>query len=78
MTNSEGPIWGDGIKALRIIKGLTQDQLAERASVPQSRISRIENGSRKVSDAARVRIAKALDVHPHELFPYLEDEQVSA
>lgn len=78
MTTSGRPIWGEGVRVLRGFKNLSQAELAARAQVGQATISRIETGSRQVSDAARVRIARALDVLPGELFPYLEDEQVSA
>ena len=79
MTNHGRPTWGEGVRTLRGIKDLSQVELATRARVGQATISRIENGSRQISDAARVRIAKALDVQPYELFPYIEDdEQVSA
>ena len=79
MTASGRPSWGEGVRTLRGIKDLSQVELAARARVGQATISRIENGSHRVSDAARVRIARALDVQPYELFPYIEDdEQVSA
>ena len=78
MTNQGRPTWGEGVRTLRDIKKLTQTELAARARVGQATISRIENGSYRVSDAARIRIARALDVLPYELFPYIEDEQVSA
>lgn len=79
MTNSGRPIWGEGVRVLRGLKNLSQSELAARAQVGQASISRIENGSRMVSEAARIRIARALDVLPGELFPaYIDDEQVSA
>lgn len=78
MTASGRPSWAEGVKTNRKTKDLSQVELAARAQVSQATISRIENGSRQISDAARVRIARALDVLPHELFPYIEDEQVSA
>jgi transcriptional regulator with XRE-family HTH domain len=72
--------WGEGVRMLRNIRNLSQVQLAEMAGVTQPSISRIESGSRQVSDAARVRIARALGVDPHVLFPYIDDaaDQVSA
>ena len=81
MTTPGNPFtWGTGVRALRNIKGLTQVQLAAKAGVSQSKISELESGSRRISDAVRVRIAAALDAQPHLLFPYLADdgEQVSA
>lgn len=66
------PTWGEGVRTLRGIKGLTQVQLAEQAGTSQAHISRIENGSREVGDRYRVSIAAALDVDPQTLFPYVE------
>lgn len=77
MANTATPTWGEGVRELRTKQGLSQVQLSKATGLAQSAISRIENGSRQVSDAARVRIAKALGADPHGLFPY-EDEQVSA
>ena len=76
MNTTEGaPIWGEGIRALRGIRGrMTQEELATRAGVSQSAISRLENGSLEASDATRVRISKALGVEPHVLFPYLDPD----
>lgn len=64
--------WGTGVRALRALRDMTQVQLAEEAGVPQSTISRIENGSRQVSDQTRIKIAEALGVDPAKLFPYIE------
>lgn len=77
-TRPEAPTWGEGVRILRGVAGLSQVDLASRAGTSQAHISRIENGSREVSDAIRVRIAKVLGVKPHELFPYLEDEDGAA
>ena len=49
------------IIALRIRRGLTQNELAERMSTTQSVISRLESGSAKPSLATLERLAKALD-----------------
>lgn len=80
MTTTEGaPVWGEGIRALRGIRGrMTQEELAERAGVSQSSISRLENDSFEASDATRVRIAKALGVEPHILFPYVDPDAEQA
>lgn len=75
MNNQGAPTWGAGVRTLRGIRDLTQVELAALAGVSQPVISRIENGSREVSDAVRIRIAKALDFDPHALFPY--EEQAS-
>lgn len=64
--------WGNGVRELRLLRDMTQTDLAEAAGVAQNTISRIENGSRQVSDETRIRIAKALHVDPNKLFPYIE------
>lgn len=66
------PVWGDGMRALRGLYGLTQTDLATAAGTTQATISRIENGSHQISDALRIRLARALKTDPHALFPYRE------
>lgn len=72
-TTDSRPTWGEGVRMLRGIRGLTQVQLAEQAATTQSRISAVENGARQISDSLRVRIARALQADPHDLFPYLDE-----
>lgn len=66
------------MRALRGLHDITQVQLAEMTGTTQVTISRIELGSRQISDALRVRIARALHADPYDLFPYVEDEAASA
>jgi len=69
------PTWGPGVRALREYRGISQKQLAEKVGCSQASISRLEKGlTRQLSDAARVRIAKALAADPHRLFPYEDDD----
>jgi len=76
MRTSEGtPVWGEGIRAGRSIRGWTQEFLAETAETSQATISRLENGSFEASDATRIKIARALGVDPHVLFPYVDAEE---
>ena len=49
------------IISMRVKKGLTQQELAERMNTTQSVISRLESGSAKPSLATLDRLAKALD-----------------
>lgn len=67
-------VWGAGVRLLRELAGLTQTELAERAGLEQTQISGVERGARRISDTVRVRIARALDVDPHQLFPYLDED----
>lgn len=66
-------MWGAGVRLLREMAGLTQTELAERAGLAQTQISAVERGARRVSDNVRVRIARALDADPYQLFPYLDE-----
>lgn len=64
------------LKTARRIARLTQLQLAKKAGVDNSMISRLEDGSRKrPSYVAMVRIARALNVAPDELFPVDDAEE---
>ena len=60
---------GVAIAALRKIRGMSQDQLAERANISRSHLSAIEapNMVRAFSMEAFFNIADALDVDPAEL-----------
>jgi transcriptional regulator with XRE-family HTH domain len=73
-SSGDHPIWGEGVKWLRKAYGWSQTALAERAATTQATISRIELGSHEISDALRIRIARALKVDPHVLFPYREHD----
>jgi transcriptional regulator with XRE-family HTH domain len=68
------PTWGLGVRTIRGIRDLTQAELANKANTTQARISEVENGRRNIPDDLRVRIARALDVDPYELFPYPDVE----
>ena len=56
------------LKKYRRIAGLTQEQLAEKAGVDASIISRLERGTRRrASYDSIVRLARALNLEPEEL-----------
>lgn len=58
------------LKEARLDKKLTQEELAEKAGVDQTTISDMERGrNRNPAWVTVARIAKALDVEPHDLFP---------
>lgn len=56
------------LRNIRTARGLTQEQLAEKADVNQATISKIEKGSANVTLDMIQRLASALDVSPAELF----------
>jgi DNA-binding XRE family transcriptional regulator len=57
------------IKELRMRAGLTQIELAEKAGLPQSHISRLESGKHSPSRVTLEKIAAALDVPVSEFDP---------
>lgn len=68
------------LKALRLLRDLTQEELAEKVGVTHSTIQRIESGKRQLTEDMVMRLARALSVHPGELFApmFVDDEQDQA
>jgi transcriptional regulator with XRE-family HTH domain len=60
--------YSDRIAALRRLRGLTQEQLAEKVDVEQPTVQRWERGLREPSISKMVQIAEALGVDIAELF----------
>ena len=58
---SEGQIFGPHLRRLRVARGLTQAQLAERADTNTMFISKIERGVTTPTIGTLVRLARALD-----------------
>jgi transcriptional regulator with XRE-family HTH domain len=60
------------IKEIRIMKGMTQEELARRANVHQTYISDLENNNNTKSPTLKtiMKIAEALAVCPHYLIQY--------
>ena len=58
---------GQRLRAIRKSRGLTQEEVAERADISPQHCSGIENGSAKVSLPALVRLCNALDATPDEV-----------
>ena len=63
---------GKSIRTLREGQGLTQTQLAERAGLPQSHISRLENAEHSPTHLTLEKIAKALGVEVGTIDPCLD------
>lgn len=60
-------LFGEVLRAYRLEKQLTQEQLSERVDVIRPFISALENGTRQPSLDMVLRLAKALDVTPGKL-----------
>jgi DNA-binding XRE family transcriptional regulator len=64
------------LKAAREAAGLTQQQLARQADLPQSHISRLENREHSPSAKTRARLAKALGKPASFFDPSADDGKV--
>jgi transcriptional regulator with XRE-family HTH domain len=62
-------LFGERIRELRLNAGMRQSDLAEQAGLDRIAISNIERGLRDVGVMRAAAIAKAVGVHPGELFP---------
>ena len=60
-------IFGERIRELRQSKGISQENLAEKAGLDRTYISSIERGKRNISLLNIERLAKSLGVKPHQL-----------
>lgn len=56
--------YGDYVRARRVILGLSQRALADRAGIQQPLIAAIEGGRRRPSEAARASLDRALAIRP--------------
>jgi transcriptional regulator with XRE-family HTH domain len=58
---------GEQLRSIRTRRLLTQDELADKASVSQSTIANIERNNAEPQFRTIRKLAKALDVEPTEL-----------
>ena len=59
---------GKTIRQLRLEKGWTQEELAERAGLHATYVGGVERGERNVGFDNLLNLARALQVHPSVLF----------
>jgi len=58
-----------GLRRARVLKGMSQSELAGKVGVSQPIISLIETGYRKATPDEMARLAKELQADPKMLFP---------
>lgn len=64
---------GDRVRALRTRRGLTQQQVADAAKIPQGQYAKVENGQNKLSTAAlRASLAMAFEIDRDRFDAYVE------
>ena len=64
---------GGRIKALRIARNYTQEQVAERLGISRQKFARIENGSNSITLDILTKIADMLDVTVGDITRVLEE-----
>lgn len=60
--------FGSNVRALRLEKGWTQEELADHSGLTSVQISRVERGVREVRLTTFVSLVKALETTPARLF----------
>lgn len=70
--NDISKIVGDRIRILRSEKGLSQEELADKAGIDPSHLGRLERGERNPSLISLDKIIKALGVTFEDLFKYIQ------
>ncbi|MET4923905.1 XRE family transcriptional regulator [Streptomyces sp. PSRA5] len=66
------------VRALRVAQGLSLDELATRARLSPSTLSRIENGQRRLALDQLVTLARALDTTLDQLVETATDDVISS
>ncbi|MEH2608807.1 helix-turn-helix domain-containing protein [Bradyrhizobium sp. AZCC 1693] len=65
---------GKVISSLRQAAGLSQEELAERASIHRTYVSQIERGLKSPTIAILLKLSKALKTTPSKVMQLFEDE----
>ncbi|MFI9779361.1 helix-turn-helix domain-containing protein [Streptomyces sp. NPDC051956] len=81
MTQSDGELDSlvrKRIRALRVAQGWSLEELATRAKVSQSTLSRIENGQRRLALDQLVTLARALDTSLDQLVENASDDVITS
>lgn len=68
-------IFGNHLKLLRIEKGMTQEDLAEKAEFSRSYFTEIETGKRNISLINLNKLARALEVSLSELMDFNKERK---
>lgn len=61
-------LFGERLKELRHLAGISQEELADRAQLDRSYVGSVERGERNVSLENICKLARALAIEPSRLF----------
>lgn len=62
--------FGNNLRKVRLAKGLSQEDLADKADSVLSQIGRIERGERAPNILTVKKLAEALELNPGDLFDF--------
>lgn len=62
--------FGNNLRKVRLAKGLSQEDLADKADSVLSQIGRIERGERAPNILTIKKLADALEINPGDLFDF--------
>lgn len=68
-------IVGDRIRIIRKERGLSQEQLANKADIEPSHLGRLERGERNPSLVSLQKVINALEITFEDLFKYIQPSQ---
>lgn len=63
-------VFSENLKRIRLLSGISQEQLAERAGLDRTYVSSVERGKRNISLNNIFKLAEALNVTPADLVQY--------
>lgn len=69
---------GGRVRTLRVVRGVSQTELAEKIGNSFQQLQKYETGSNRISASKLYCIAKVLDVQPNYFFEGLEDGKSDA
>jgi predicted transcriptional regulator len=62
--------FGENLRRMRIVSGLSQEDLAYSADIPINQIGRIERGEVNTTISSIIAISRALKLHPRDLLDF--------
>jgi transcriptional regulator with XRE-family HTH domain len=68
MATDPDPSYRHYLREWRKHRGLTQEELAARAGIPKSILSRYETGDRRIHLETQFKLMAALDIRPAQFF----------
>lgn len=69
-------LFGVSLRQFRLNVGLSQEELAEKADIDRSYLGAVERGEHNLALINIIKVAKALDICPHQLLEVYKTQKV--